>query len=60
MTPEEKERFLIEQTCALIAGRLGNTNTQLAPHEYIKSQFESIYKTLAQEIDKSYIKTYAK
>ncbi|ELY4122423.1 hypothetical protein SNO04_001902 [Cronobacter sakazakii] len=60
MTPKEKERFLFEQTCALIAGRLGNTNTPLAPDEYIKSYFEKIYKTLAQELDKAYIKTYAK
>lgn len=60
MTPEEKQRFLFEQTCALIAGRLGNSNTQLSPQDYIKGQFENIYKVLAQEFDKPYIKTYAK
>lgn len=60
MTPAEKQRFLFEQTCMLIAGRLGNSNTPLSPEDYIKKNFEDIYKALAQELEKPYIKTHGK
>ncbi|MFI7953077.1 hypothetical protein ABQ428_15140 [Citrobacter freundii] len=60
MTSEEKERFLIEQTIILLAGRLGNSKTSLLPKGCIDEHFEITYKALATELKKSYISQYAK
>lgn len=60
MTTEEKELLLIEQTCVLLAGRLGNEKCTLSPKTCIEEHFENTYKALAAELKKSYVSTYAK
>lgn len=60
MNKPEKEKFIFEQTCLLLAGRLGNSKADYLPKQYIAQHFEDTYKALAAEIEKSYISTSIK
>lgn len=60
MTTEEKKLFLFEQTCVLLAGRLGNEKCTLSPKTCIDEHFEKTYKALADEFDKHYTIQHAK
>lgn len=57
MTREEKQKFLIEQTCILLAGRIANSNTDHTAKNYIEKYFEETFKALSAELKKSYIST---
>lgn len=57
MTKEEKQKFLIEQTCVLLAGRLANSHINITAKNYIETSFEETFKALSAELKKDYIST---
>lgn len=60
MNQDERERLLIDKTCALLAGRLANSKCTLSPSGCITEHFEKTYKALAAEFKKGYISQSAK
>lgn len=55
MSPEDKQKFIFEQTVNLLSGLL-STQDGANPEKSIDYFFENTYKALAEEFDKPYIR----
>ncbi|MCW2479758.1 hypothetical protein [Candidatus Symbiopectobacterium sp. NZEC135] len=55
MTPDEKRKMLFELAATITAGRVGSAQIQ-HPAEYIRAEYERIFKALETEWEKGYVK----
>ncbi|EQA1593417.1 hypothetical protein ABKU91_22830 [Enterobacter hormaechei] len=49
MTKEEKEIFLFEQACSIIAARLSNSSLKLNADGYLSRNLHPVYKELEKQ-----------